>query len=168
MSDYNFTEYPESVTTLGIVTDFFIGITLNYSPRWVFTIKDRRGASQKLPWGSLTPDQQKDIFEKHLNLIYKHHFIDIQYTFEFTEKGMLHCHAMGRLQMEGGYGEHTLRTIQATVGQHPIVMKLTGGRKKAFVTANYIHEVCPEKWGTYIRKSIDKTPYKLRTIQSYL
>lgn len=149
---------------LGTPRHRFIGFTLNYSPKFMFRLK---GSNKQYTWGSLTPDQQVDIFDGHIDRIYKHHFDVVEYTFELTKEGNVHCHAMGTLKINPDHADLILWDIRKKVGQHPEVIKYTRGNMRHCITSNYIHYVEYDKWKSYIEKDLKKVPYKKRCITSY-
>lgn len=142
----------------------YVGITLNYSPNGLFKIEDRKRPG-KMHWAHLTPDQQRAIFEKHLREIYIQFFERIEYVFEFTKQGQLHCHAMGYIDdVPDGHDQFELITIQKTVAQHPLVLQYCKGNRFDTIHSNYIHYVEREKWRSYMIKNIASTPYAYRTM----
>lgn len=163
MSRNNLPDSKESVAGLGTATPKYVGITLNYSPKYVFKV-----GKTSIPWGGLTPDQQRDIFVKHIDEVYKHHFISISYVFEMTKESNLHCHAIGKISINPDHADYHLTMIRKLVGQHPIVLKYTKGKLHYIITSNYIHYVERDKWTEYMAKDQKKLPYKKQTILAYL
>lgn len=141
----------------------FIGFTLNYSPKWSFKVdKILR------KWGELTPPQQKDIFDKHIEDIYRHHFHVVEYTFELTKQGNVHCHAMGTVDINPDHSDFYLWTLRKTIGQHPEIQRYTKGNQKAIQVANYIHYVDREKWVEYMSKDAKHIPFRKTSMLGYV
>lgn len=162
----------ESARDLGNSADsklhsFYVGITLNYSPTFIFSIRIN-GRKRRISWGAMTPDQQRDIFIEHLKNIHAKHYERIWYTFELTKDGQLHCHAMGLiLEDKPEHKEFNLTMIRKTVSQDSEVIRYCKGVYKKTITSNYIHYVDKDKWDEYIKKDLNKTPYSFNTMSYY-
>lgn len=163
-------EYLETGIDLGTMPDekqlYYVGITLNYSPKFKFTcIINKR--KRIIGWGQLTPDQQKCIFVNHLKDIYAIHFVNLVYSFELTKDGNLHCHAIGCFVGDKDQSQYELTMIRKSVSQHPEVRRYTGSNYRYTITSNYIHYVEKDVWLNYITKELKNTPYKLNLITNY-
>lgn len=141
----------------------FVGITLNYSPKFMF-----RHNKKSVQWGCLDPDTQKNIFEKHIDDVYKHHFQNIHYVFEFTKAMQLHAHCIGMIMINPEHKDYHLTKIQKLVGLHPEVQRYTKGKYGTYIQSNYIHYVDKDIWTKYMSKDLNKIPYKKRSITDYI
>lgn len=144
------------------------GLTLNYCTKTMFTLPSVKPVSGKplcFQWGHLSPDQQHVIFLKDLRTIFGAMVDNIYATFEFTEKGNLHCHAILFIDDKESLSTYWLEILKAKITQHPILLRRSKGKYSALVTANYIHKLKKEGWAIYIHKDSDEVPFKPWTLK---
>lgn len=153
----------DKTETLGTVLPNYIGVTLNYSPKFMFKVNKK-----SISWGRMTPDQQVALLDDHISKIYRHHFEEMIYRFELTKDNNIHLHGCGLLNINPDHRDYHLTMIRKLVAQHPEVIRYTKGKSGFIVTSNYIHYVDKDKWLTYIDKDKNKLPYHIRNISSFI
>lgn len=147
-----------------LTTDLQIGLTLALPPTAPTNIKIGR---KTIAYGICTPDQQKEYLEYILNNVYRVMVDRITYAFEFTKKGLLHCHALLEINSKPDYYDYEINTLRQKVLQHALIIRQNKGNRHKIITSNYIHKVDRIKWLDYIKKEINKTPYKVNMITNY-
>lgn len=133
-----------------------MGLTLAYSPNFKFKL-----GKQPIVWGRMTPHQQVAEFTTVLRSIYFPLVDEITYSFELTQSGQMHCHALLELTESNDMREYYLQLIRKSVQQNAYIIKMCKGNGRHIVTSNYIHLVDRDKWLDYIKKDLKKTPYGL-------
>lgn len=146
--------------------EVYICVTLQMPPTSKHKIK---GQKIHMRFDILTPDQQRDVYVNILNRCYAPLSDVIEYTFEFTKKLELHCHALLICYDKPEHTEYITATIRKRIMQDSRMLVINKANRSRIITNNYIHKCdCPVQWRKYMSKDLDKTPFKLNIISKYI
>lgn len=149
-----------ALPTLGIGRAIYIGLTLNYSPSFKIKKKVFRKVFTDL-WIDMSLEAQKRTLLSNIQSIYLPHCSYIHTTFELTKNGQLHSHSLLEIDQPSEHLAFYLASIRKSALSHPINVYMCKNDRMKIVRSNYIHEVDPVKWLTYMTKDNDKIPFRM-------